>query len=285
MRRFPLLRAFLLALVIGGAALLIGTVLGRVLLSRPESDPEPVEPPTKSETRTQTWDWLSQDTPPNPYDPLDFSSQDGVISYHGSGVTALQGVDISAHNGDIDWKQAAEAGIDFAILQLGYRGYTAGNLNVDEAFFRNLDGATDAGVKVGVYFFSQAKNVAEAEEEARFVVKALAGCRLDLPIYFDWETVTGGGRTDAVDQEQLTAFALAFCRIVEDAGFRAGIYFNQHAGYYCYNLDALEGYSFWLAEYSAAPSFYFRFDLWQYSADGSVPGIEGAVDRNLFFFQ
>ncbi len=281
MRRSPLLRAFLLALVIGGVLLLSGTVLGRFLTQRPKPEPEPVTPP--SEARTVTWDWLSQDTPPNPYDPLGFTVRDGVVSYTGSGVTALQGVDLSAHNGDIDWAQVWDAGIDFAILQLGYRGYTAGNLNVDEAFFSNLDSAVAAGVKVGVYFFSQAKTVEEAEEEARFVVKTLAGCRLDLPVYFDWETITNGGRTDAVDQEQLTAFALAFCRIVEDAGFQAGVYFNQHAGYYSYNLDALEGYSFWLAEYSAAPTFYFRFDLWQYSAAGSVPGIQGDVDRNLYF--
>ncbi|MBO6054053.1 MAG: glycoside hydrolase family 25 protein [Oscillospiraceae bacterium] len=268
------------------ALLIVGSILGRSMRSSREvtavipKEDAVRQPP---ETLDVTWNWLSRNAARNTYDPNGFTKENGIIRYRSGTVSSLQGLDLSAHNGEIDWEQVSGAGIDFVILQLGYRGYTKGNLNVDTAFFHNLDDATAHGIAVGVYFFSQATSADEAKEEAEYIVKTLAGCKLDLPVYFDWETVQNGGRTDSVDQEQLSSYALAFCKTIEDAGFKAGIYFNQHAGYYSYNLDVLEDYSFWLAEYDSVPAFYFDFDLWQYSADGTVAGISGQVDRNLLF--
>ena len=286
MRRFSLVKAFLLAGIIMVILLIGGNLLGKALVSSREVTAViPKEDAVRQtpEELDVTWRWLSRNAARNTFDPNGFSQEDGVIRYRSGNVSSLQGLDLSSHNGEIDWAQVSDAGIDFVILQLGYRGYTAGNLNVDNAFFHNLDEATAHGIAVGVYFFSQAINADEAKEEAEYIVKTLAGCTLQLPIYFDWETVQNGGRTDSVDQEQLSSYALAFCKTIEDAGFKAGIYFNQHAGYYSYNLDLLEDYSFWLAEYDAVPAFYFDFDLWQYSASGTVAGITGQVDRNLLF--
>ena len=282
-RKNHLLRPFLIALGLMALLLVLGTYLSR-LLAPSSAAPEPVTIPDQEERQaTNPWGWVSQAAAQNEYDENGFLSVGGVVDYHAGGKWALQGLDLSAHNGEIDWAQVKNAGIDFVILQLGYRGYTAGTLSVDEAFFRNLDGATEQGIAVGAYFFSQALSEEEAREEADFVVKTLSGCKLDLPIYFDWETVSGGGRSDQMDTARLTDCALAFCRRIEDAGFQAGIYFNQEHGYFAYNLDLLGDYSFWLAEYASVPSFYFHFDLWQYTPSGSVPGIEGSVDRNLLF--
>lgn len=193
----------------------------------------------------------------------------------------LVGIDVSVHQGLIDWQAVAESGVEFAIIRAGYRGSTVGDLYEDEQFQYNLENAKAAGLQVGVYFFSQALTVEEAVEEAEYVCKLLEGEILDLPIYFDWEFI--GGRVENVYDVDLTACALAFCEKVEKLGYSAGVYFNQEFGYRYFDLAQLQDYHLWLAEYNETPSFRYHFDCLQYSASGTVPGIETAVDLDLLF--
>lgn len=222
----------------------------------------------------------------NGWDAAAFApTQEGWITYHGGGVTARTGIDVSSHQGEIDWQQVAGAGIEFAMLRAGYRGYgEEGRLVIDEQFQTNLRGALDAGLEVGVYFFSQATTVWEAEEEAQLLLDTLKGADVTYPVVFDWERVhTSAARTDAVTAKSVTLMAEAFCSRVAQAGYTPGIYFNQDMGYLELDLERLSDCVFWLAEYDERPEFYYHFDLWQYSCTGAVPGIGGDVDLNLSF--
>lgn len=222
----------------------------------------------------------------NRYDPADFTAADGRVTYEQGGQAALVGVDVSYYQEEIDWQQVKDAGIDFAIIRVGFRGYgPAGVIAEDSCFRQNITGALEAGLQVGVYFFSQAVNVWEAKEEANFVLDAIRGYDVTFPVVFDWERIANNSsaRTAGLHGNTMTLCARVFCDTVARAGYTPAIYFNQDAGYLDYNLDLLNDYSFWLAEYRSVPTFYYHFDLWQYTAKGTVPGIEGVVDLNLCF--
>ncbi len=223
--------------------------------------------------------------PLNPYDKDAFGlDEKGRVTYAQDGRRAKTGIDVSTHQKDIDWPAVAADGIDFAILRLGHRGYTEGGLFLDEAFEKNLQGALDAGLEVGVYFFSQAVTPREAEEEAEYVLDVLDGQALAFPVAFDWESIPGDdARTDGLDGEGMTRCAAAFCRRIEAGGYRPAVYFNQTQGYLRYDLRELTKYDLWLAEYDTVPDFYYHFDLWQYSHTGRVDGIQGDVDMDLAF--
>lgn len=216
--------------------------------------------------------------PINTRDPSDFTAAGDFIRY----PQAVQAVDVASHQEQIDWEQVRNAGVDVALLQLGYRGYSEGKVYLDPFFLQNLDGAASAGLKIGVYFFSQALSVEEAREEAEFVLQSLNHARLDYPVFFDWEEVpegrTGGRATTAI-----TDYALAFCETITEHGYQAGVYFNQAYGYSLFNLEKIRPYSFWLAEYAPYLSFYYDVDIWQYTSSGHVDGIETRADMNLIF--
>jgi len=214
----------------------------------------------------------------------DFRQEDGVVRYVGGAYTARQGVDVSEFQEEIDWAAAAADGITFAVIRLGYRGSTEGQLRTDIRFEDNLRGAGEAGVDRGVYFFSQATDEAEAEAEADYVLQVLDGRELELPVFFDWETVDKpDARSAGVDGETVNACAQAFCRRITRGGYRAGVYFNRQQGYYDYDLAALGEYAFWVSDPNGWTDFYYAVDLWQYSFTGRVDGIGAAVDRNLLF--
>ena len=221
-----------------------------------------------------------------PYNELDGSKfirgSSGRISYGGD-VSAVLGVDVSEWMGDIRWKEVAEDGVHFALLRAGRRGYTEGGLYTDGKFEEYYEGATAAGLDVGVYFFSQAISVAEAEEEARLVLKVLDGRPLTLPVFFDWELPAKNARTQKVSAETLTQCALAFFRIIEDAGYVPAYYASMDIAYTRYDLEPLAGYYFWYAQYSGKPTYHYKFNIWQYSSSGKVKGIDYNVDMNLMF--
>lgn len=222
----------------------------------------------------------------NQYDTACFGRNElGWRVYEAHDRAAKIGVDVSVYQGEIDWQQVADSGVEFAMIRCGYRGYTEGNIKKDTCFEANLQGALEAGLDVGVYFFSQAITPREAEEEAEFVLDAIKGRQVTYPVVFDWEVITDSGeaRTRGLEDQTLTDCAIAFCDRVARAGYEPAVYFNQDMGYLNYRLEQLSEYSFWLAEYNALPSFYYHFDLWQYTPDGTVPGIEGNVDLNLDF--
>ncbi len=224
----------------------------------------------------------------NQYDRDKFVESNGYIRYE-DGKSVL-GVDVSEHQGTIDWQAVKNAGMDFVILRVGYRGMTEGLLNVDATFEQNYQGAVDAGLKVGVYFFSQAITEKEAQQEADFVLETLNGRELSYPVVFDWETPIPSEELPAEDLraynmsgEEVTSFAKAFCQQIEKKGYTACVYTNKHMAYNSFNLEELKEYALWYAEYQPAPSLYYDFRIWQYSASGTVPGIEGNVDLNICF--
>lgn len=267
------------AMVLAGAALFVVLRGG----GEPEPPPAPPEEPITFQFGDRTLTPL-EGMPLNPYDRSGFSFDErGRTVYEKDGRRAKTGIDVSIYQGDIDWQAVAADGIDFAILRLGYRGYTEGGLFLDQNFERNLRGALDAGLDVGVYFFSQAVTTQEAEAEASYVINALEGYEISYPVAFDWEPIAPGSRarTDGLDNQALTQCAAAFCEKIKEAGLSPAVYFNQSLGYLRYDLRELADYDLWLAEYDSKPDFYYHFDLWQYTHIGRVAGIEGDVDLDL----
>ena len=224
----------------------------------------------------------SQQKVPSPYDWSNLKTDEsGRLSYVQNGQTISRtGIDVSSHQQQINWSSVAQDGISFAYIRLGYRGSSEGTLHVDDFFTQNLSGAKNAGIDVGVYFFSQAITEDAAREEARFVPKPLDGASLDYPIAFDMEpSPEGGGRADALTREEATAIANAFCDEIQKNGYRAIIYGNSY-DLSKYDLSALTG-RIWLAQYDGKPDGSISFVMWQYTPKGTVAGISGSVDLNL----
>lgn len=217
--------------------------------------------------------------PPNPRKSEHFTLDEKGRPYYPG---AQLGVDVSYHQGEIDWERVRDDGVSFAILRIGYRGNTIGGLRIDETFAANYTGARNAGLSVGVYFFSQAVSEAEAAEEAEFVLKQLDGVALDLPIFYDWEEAPEG-RTGGKANSEVGQWAQVFCRAITEGGYEAGVYFNQQYGYSIMHLEDLTDYSFWIAEYKSWQSFGFQTDFWQFTGQGHVDGIDVAVDMNLMY--
>lgn len=212
----------------------------------------------------------------------------GYMTYTEPGVQTALGIDVSVYQGEIDWQQVAAAGIDFAIIRVGYRGYgSEGKMMPDKYYTQNIQGALNAGLDVGVYYFSQAITVEEARQEAAYVIEQVKDYPLTYPVVFDWERQNyAGSRTQTVPSvNTMCQMANAFCADITAAGYQAMVYFNPSEGYKQYDLSQLMNYPFWLAQYNNLPTFYYDFDMWQYTSSGRVPGISGNVDMNLRFFR
>lgn len=221
----------------------------------------------------------------SPYDWAGLERTGDHLAYYEDGnLRSQMGVDVSSHQGSIDWQAVADDGIDFAIVRVGNRGYTEGALSVDELFTQNIDGAAAAGLETGVYFFSQALSADEAREEADLVLDELAGRKVDLPIAYDHESVADpAGRANQLTREDLAACARAFCERLEAAGYETMVYGNKQ-DIARFKGDTLGDRPRWLAEYDvAAPTAQFDFTIWQYTNDGSIAGIDTAVDLDIRF--
>ena len=193
-----------------------------------------------------------------------------------------KGIDVSKYQGVIDWNQVKQSGIEFAIIRVGYRGYGSGVLVEDSMFKRNIQGASAAGLKIGLYFYSQAVTEAEAVEEASMVLSLIRGYNIQYPIYFDTEKVAGAtGRADTISRAQRTANAVAFCETIRNAGYRPGVYSYADWFYNQLNMANITKYSIWIAQYRDQLSFNYGYDIWQYSSRGRVPGITGDTDMNV----
>lgn len=193
------------------------------------------------------------------------------------------GIDVSKWNGDIDWEVVKAEGVDFAIIRCGYRGSSSGWLIEDPYFFKNLSEAKKAGIQVGVYFFTQATDMVEAVEEASMVISLLGDAQIEYPIFIDTEGAGGNGRADGLDANTRTLVCNAFCKTIQNAGYEAGIYASRNWYYNNLNTDELSEYKIWLAEYTQTPLYDGHYDMWQYTSNGSVAGIEGRVDLNVSY--
>lgn len=226
-----------------------------------------------------------QDVPASTLDLNNLVMRNGYAYYSENGeVISTTGIDVSEFQGEIDWEQVKQAGIDFAFIRVGYRTYGDGEVRYDSAFRQNLEGAIEAGIKVGVYFYSQATSADEAIEEADAVIDALADYDITYPVVYDWELVYhDNARTDDVSVEALADCCVSFCERVKDSGYTPMIYQNTGTATHKLDLPRIKDYDFWLAEYNDKPSYYYEFKIWQYSNTGRIPGIEGDVDLNICF--
>lgn len=275
-------------LIVIAAAVALAFIISEI---RSASVPEETADPHEGQVEVfngseNTWIFPAEGMPVNTLTKEDFSlDENGVPSYNGSDYAVFRGIDVSQHQGDIDWEAVKNSGIDFAILRVGGRGYgRTGKLVTDEKFADNLEGAKAAGIKVGVYFFSQARSDSEAVTEARLALKLLNGASLDLPVYYDWEYVSeDSARTDDMNGAAITECALAFCETIERAGYEAGIYMNVTMSYYSLDLSQLAEYDFWCAAPGDYPYYYYDAGIWQYSFKGAVPGIDAACDMDYMF--
>ena len=268
---------------------------------RPEATPAPAEAPAPAPAAPVTEPEAVTQVPPDTsseltgrilqrrdgfpmlsWDTTLFSYADnGRVAY--SGGPTLTGVDVSEHQGKIEWDRVAATDIDYAMIRVGYRGSSIGDIHLDEYFEKNISGALAAGVPVGVYFYSQAITVEEAREEARFVLDQIKDYNVTFPVVFDWEIVgANAARTYAVSRQMLCECTRAFCDMIKEAGYDPMIYFTRYLGYRKYILRNLTDYDFWYAEYGLQPRFVFDFDMWQYSDTGWVDGIPGYVDLNIY---
>ena len=200
----------------------------------------------------------------------------------------MLGVDVSIYDERIDWPAVKEQGIDFAIVRVGGRGWSSGLHYGDIRTQENLIGARDAGIKLGLYFFSTAVDEREAKEDALAALEALNGYPLDLPIFIDLEYsgIYPEGRSDQLSGAQRASIARAFCETVRAAGYQAGVYSGQN--YFKYSLDysAVAEYTIWLASYTRnnrLPDFSERYDIWQFTDRGTVRGIAGYSDMDVIF--
>ena len=215
---------------------------------------------------------------------LETDEETGYKSFHDekSGVMARHGIDVSEFQGEeIDWKLVKESGIEFVIIRLGYRAYgETGALVMDAMYEQNIQGALDAGLDVGVYFFSQAISGAEAAEEAEFVLDKLKPYNISGPVIYDteeikWDTARTDGNT--------TNFCKVFCDTVSQAGYDPMIYSNMKWMAFTLDMEELTEYDFWYADYHDIPQCPYDYKIWQYSETGAVPGINANVDLNLWF--
>ena len=205
-----------------------------------------------------------------------------------SGISKVYGIDVSYYQGNIDWKKVKNSGVEFVIIRVGYRGYgSAGTLVEDPRFKTYLDGATKAGLKVGVYFYTQAITTAEAKAEAKFVLDRIKGYSLQMPVYYDIESVDyDTGRLDSagLSKAQKTALCTAFCDTIIKSGYSAGVYANYTwLNYYIDGAGLGKKYPIWLAHYTSNTNYDQRMDMWQYSGSGTVSGISAYTDVNVWY--
>lgn len=219
------------------------------------------------------------------------------LVYNGSQFRTRFGIDVSAYqnraseNETIDWQAVRNDGVDFAFVRIGLRGYSSGKLAEDAFYRQNIEGAMNAGIETGVYFFAQAITVEEAIEEADFVIERLRGLNINGPVAYDWEMGNASYRVYGIDPAMATACAIAFCKRIQEAGYTPMIYQSTYVGYVKYDQGAIAPYLCWFPEYKSdqseklCPTYYYQPDYWQFSSKCSIAGIGGNVDANIQFIR
>lgn len=208
-----------------------------------------------------------------------YSYDDGVYE-------ARWGIDVSSHQGTIDWKKVKTTGVQFAMIRVGYRGYDSGTLLEDEQFQRNAREATAAGIDVGFYLFSQAITEDEIHEESKFVLDRIAGYKTSFPVAYDMEVTTSSDRIGALDRTDRTNLTRLFCEDIAARGYQPMVYGNGKWLSFFIDTTALSSYPVWFADYNTLPARTSGFQMLQYTEQASLDGISGAkVDFNLAFFR
>ncbi len=221
----------------------------------------------------------------NTYDFTNMVSNDGMLKYYADGKkVSYLGVDISRYQGEVDFEEVKEDGIDFVMIRLGARGYKTGELQLDERFLENIKNATEAGLDIGVYFYSQAISVEEAVQEAQLVLDNIKEYKVLYPIAYDMEFVENdAARVETLTRDERTVIAAAFVNHIKAAGYTPMIYGNTEWLLKRIDVSIFKESCIWLAEEADIPKYPYRYEMWQYSKKGQVDGIDGLVDLNISF--
>lgn len=187
------------------------------------------------------------------------------------------GIDVSSHQGDIDWIDVKNSGIEFAMLRIGYGHNNDRKINIDDKFWQNYNKAKEVGIKIGAYFYSAATELWEAEEQANWIINTLNGIELDLPIAFDFE-LWNNFKNFNINIYDINKVAKKFLNILNDNGYQG---LNYGSKYYLNNIWQVDNYPIWLAHYSYETNFEKPYLMWQFTNTGIVNGINGYVDINI----
>ena len=226
---------------------------------------------------------IKPDVPKHDYLNDGFIRDGYKLTYEDDNYTSRLGIDVSRHQGKINWEKVKAQGVEFAFLRIGYRGYgSEGKICLDQRFYENIKGAQDVGIDVGVYFFSQAISEEEALEEAKFVIDALDGYTLQLPVVYDPESILDDvARTDDVSGEQFTKNTIVFCDSIKENGYEPMIYSNMLWEAFEFDLSQLTEIPIWYADYEEFPQTPYHFVFWQYTNEGRISGIDGNMDLDI----
>ena len=221
----------------------------------------------------------------NEYDFTNLVSQNNIYKYYADGKqVSYLGVDISKYQEYVDFPTLKKAGVTFVMLRVGSRGYQTGQIQLDEYFMDNIARATEAGLQIGIYFYSQAMNETEAVEEANLVISSLQGYTVNYPIAFDMEFVNNDtARIETLTKDEKTAVALAFLKKIQEAGYTPMLYGNKEWLVKRIDLSKLEEFDVWLAQEADIPDFPYMYTMWQYTKQGKIDGITGYADFNISF--
>lgn len=259
-----------------------------------ESVKEPVEDdPSENGTKTlvtfadgkEQWYPISKYLPQNEYAESGFVMGNARMTYYMDGTKiSYTGIDISKYQGYVDFNEVKKDGIDFVIIRLGSRGYSTGQILLDDYFQDNIKRATDAGLDVGISFYSQAVTVEEAKEEAAFVLQYLADYKIAYPVIFEMEHVLNDtARIDTLLKEDKTQIAKAFLTDIEAAGYNVMLSGDKPWLFADINYAALSSYDVRLKQEADLPDYPYRFCMWQYTQKGTVDGVSGQVPLNICF--
>lgn len=211
-----------------------------------------------------------------------------IISKFEDGTAAV-GIDVSSHQGEIDWEKVANSGVKYAIIRCGYRGLSEGKIYEDKCFKKNIEGAINNGIYVGVYFFSTALNEEEAIEEANMTLDLIKGYDIKYFVAYDFETFeVDSNRTDNLDINQINKNGQAFLSKIKEKGYTASLYGSAYYLKEKWKMNDFSNYDVWVAHYYVNKPSYSGHQIWQYSDNGQVSGISTAVDidvDNTYFFK
>lgn len=233
----------------------------------------------------EEWVLISPYLPKHEYDFTKLVCQSELMRYYVDGrQVAYVGADISKYQDYVDFVKLKKSGVDYVMLRVGARGYGTGQLLVDEYFQDNIKRASDAGLEIGLYFFSQAITTQEAEEEAQLVLDSIGEYAVTYPIAIDMEVVQNDtARIEQLSREERTKITKRFLETIEKAGYKSMIFGNKEWLLKKIDLSKLTDYDVWLSQPGDLPDYPYQFTMWQYSTTASVEGIAGYADLNISF--
>ncbi len=239
----------------------------------------------KHKDGTEEWVLISPYLPKNTYDFTKLVCQSNLMKYYEDGKqVSFVGVDISKNQDYVDFVKLRKAGIDFVMLRVGARGYGSGQLVLDDYFSENIKRATDAGLDVGVYFFSQAVTEEEAIEEANMVLENIGEYSITYPVAFDMEYIENDvSRIDTLSKSEKTAITKAFLETVKAQGYKTIIYGDKEWLMRQIDMSKLTAYDIWLSQKADIPDYPYQFTMWQYNTSASIDGIAGSANLNISF--